>query len=55
MDWTLAIFPPDVTAAGMGRKEMVLAAGVRKHPVISDRREARGRIYRTRTRSPARS
>ncbi|KAJ6553909.1 hypothetical protein DFH09DRAFT_1494585 [Mycena vulgaris] len=33
---TLALFPTELIAASMGRKEIVAVAGVKKHPVISE-------------------
>ncbi|KAJ7786621.1 hypothetical protein B0H16DRAFT_1491099 [Mycena metata] len=33
---TLPLFPTDIIAASMGRKEIVAVAGVKKHPVISE-------------------
>ncbi|KAJ7699636.1 hypothetical protein B0H17DRAFT_1049106 [Mycena rosella] len=33
---TLALFPAELIAASMGRKEIVAVAGVKKHPVISE-------------------
>ncbi|KAF8179720.1 hypothetical protein K438DRAFT_1768753 [Mycena galopus ATCC 62051] len=33
---TLALFPEELIAASMGRKEIVAVAGVKKHPVISE-------------------
>jgi hypothetical protein len=32
----LAVFPTEVIAAGVGRKEIMAVAGVKKHPVISE-------------------
>ncbi|KAJ6530400.1 hypothetical protein DFH09DRAFT_1184266 [Mycena vulgaris] len=33
---TLALFPAELIAASMGRKEIIAVAGVKKHPVISE-------------------
>jgi hypothetical protein len=33
---TLALFPAELIAASIGRKEIVAVAGVKKHPVISE-------------------